>query len=94
MALYVECVARNYLVSSPSHPFQNESHDGSSPSVLPLSHVATYISDKLTCRLNNVSDPKQTAPDGQTIEGRMQRLCEAAADDIKDCANACDAYLK
>ena len=41
-----------------------------------------------------MSDPKKTAPDGQTVEGRMQKLCEAAANDIKMCANACDAYLK
>ncbi|KAF9644577.1 hypothetical protein BDM02DRAFT_928516 [Thelephora ganbajun] len=45
-------------------------------------------------QLKDVSDPKQVAPDGQTIEGRMQELCEAVAEDIKGCANACDTYLK
>lgn len=47
-----------------------------------------------TSRLKNVSDPKQTGPDGQTIKGRMEELCEAASEDIKNCANTCDTYLK
>ena len=45
-------------------------------------------------RLKDVSDPKKIGPDGQTIEGRMQKLCESVAEDIKKCANACDTYLK
>ena len=57
-------------------------------------HPTVYLSDRRNYRLKDVSDPKQVAPDGQTIEGRMQKLCEAVADDIKNCANACDTYLK
>ena len=34
------------------------------------------------------------APDGQTIEGRMEKLCVKVAEDIKRCANTCDTYLK
>ena len=45
-------------------------------------------------RLKDVSDPKKVAPDGQTIEGRMQKLCTDVAGDIKRCAGACDTYLK
>ena len=45
-------------------------------------------------RLKDVSDPEKAAPDGQTIEGRMQKLCANVADDIKRCANTCDTYLK
>ena len=45
-------------------------------------------------RLKDVSDPKKVAHDGQTIEGRMQKLCANVADDIKRCANTCDTYLK
>jgi hypothetical protein len=41
-----------------------------------------------------VPDSTQVASDGETIEGRMQKLCEAAAEDMKDCANVCDTYLK
>lgn len=74
--------------------FQNEGYDGNSPPVRSHPRATVDISDFLICRLNNVSDPKQTAPDGQTVEGRMQKLCEAMAEDIKKCANACDAYLK
>jgi len=47
-----------------------------------------------TSRLKDVDNPKQVAPNGQTIEGRMQKLCEAVAQDIEKCANACDTYLK
>ena len=56
--------------------------------------LTTDLSNWLTSSLNDVSDPKQVAPDGQTIEGRVQILCEAVAGDIKECANVCDAYLK
>ena len=52
------------------------------------------LPDRPTSRLKDISDPKQIAPDGQTIEGRLQNLCEAVAEDIKRCANACDTYLK
>jgi len=41
-----------------------------------------------------VTDVTKIAPDGQTIEGRMQGLCIDAAEDIKNCANVCDTYLK
>lgn len=41
-----------------------------------------------------MTDPTKIAPDGQTIEGRMQGLCNDVAEDIKQCANACDTYLK
>ena len=50
--------------------------------------------DQPTSRLKDVSDSKQIAPDGQTIEGRMQKLCDAVAEDIMACANACDTYFK
>lgn len=45
-------------------------------------------------RLKDVPDPEGVAPDGQTIEMRMQKLCIDAAEDIRQCANTCDAYLK
>lgn len=45
-------------------------------------------------RLKDVPDPRKLAPDGQTIEGQMQKLCVEVADDIRRCANACDTYLK
>ena len=45
-------------------------------------------------RLKDVTDVAKIAPDGQTIEGRMQGLCKDVAEDIKKCANTCDAYLK
>ena len=57
-------------------------------------HLTSCLPDWPTSRLKDVSDPKQIAPDGQTIEGRMQKLCEVVAEDIKKCANACDTYLK
>lgn len=57
-------------------------------------HITAHGSHPLVARLNLVTDPKKMTPGGETIEGRMQRLCEAVAEDIKECANACDAYLK
>ena len=54
----------------------------------------TTQSDRAHCRLKGVKDPTMAAPDGQTIKGRMQGLCEDVAEDIKKCANACDTYLK
>lgn len=45
-------------------------------------------------RLGDVKDAKKVAPDGQTIEGRMQKLCADVAEEIKKCANTCDIYLK
>ncbi|KAJ7058048.1 hypothetical protein C8F01DRAFT_1149302 [Mycena amicta] len=45
-------------------------------------------------QLRNVKDSEETAPDGSTIKGRMQELMKGTADDIKDCANACDTYTK
>ena len=56
--------------------------------------LAAYLFDRSICSLNDVTDTKKIAPDGQTMEGRMQNLCEDVAEDIKKCANACDAYLK
>jgi len=44
--------------------------------------------------LKDVSDPTKVAPDGQTIEDRVQKLCVDVAEDIKRCANTCDTYLK
>ena len=41
-----------------------------------------------------MSDPAKVASDGQTIEGRMQKLCVKVAEDIERCANTCDTYLK
>ncbi|TCD65461.1 hypothetical protein EIP91_002675 [Steccherinum ochraceum] len=45
-------------------------------------------------QLKDVKDPKDVGPDGKTIAARMQSLCEKAADNIKECANACDSYTK
>jgi len=61
---------------------------------VPPSHLAACLPDRPISRLKDVSDPKQVAPDGQTIESQMKTLCETVADNIKECANACDTYLK
>lgn len=41
-----------------------------------------------------MKDVNQTAPDGQTIRGRLQELSITTAEDIKSCANTCDTYSK
>ena len=45
-------------------------------------------------RLRDLKDPKDVGPDGRTIEARLQGLSKKTADDIKNCANACDTYSK
>ncbi|KAF8214062.1 hypothetical protein K438DRAFT_995547 [Mycena galopus ATCC 62051] len=45
-------------------------------------------------QLKNVKDAEEVAPDGSSIRGRMQDLMKGTADDIKSCANTCDAYTK
>jgi hypothetical protein len=50
--------------------------------------------DRAPGRLKDVKDAKQVAPDGSTVEARIQKLCEDVADEIKECANTCDTYLK
>ena len=46
------------------------------------------------CRLRNLKDPTHAAPDGTTVQGRMQSLMQQIAADITECGNACDAYAK
>jgi len=54
----------------------------------------TEFPDQPAPSLKDVPDPNKIALDGQNIEERMKKLCEAAAEDIKQCANVCDTYLK
>ena len=53
-----------------------------------------HHSNPSTCSLNGVTDPQKKAPDGTTIEGRVQKLCEEVAEEIKKCAGACETYLR
>ena len=57
-------------------------------------HAPSHHSNWRRCSLKGVTDLKKTAPDGTTIEGRVQRLCEDVAADIKKCAGSCDTYLR
>lgn len=45
-------------------------------------------------RLRSIKDEETPGADGTPIKARMQALVQRTADDIKDCANACDAYAK
>jgi len=94
LTLYAEYVASNFDEAPPSHKFQDERYDGGSRAVRVHFHLILYLSDCAVSRLKDVTDAKQIAPGGQTIEGRMQELCEAVAKDIKKCANTCDTYLR
>ena len=53
-----------------------------------------HSSNWSTRSLKGVTDPRKRGPDGTTIEGRVQRLCEDVAEDIKKCAGVCDTYLR
>ncbi|KAH9942449.1 uncharacterized protein BXZ73DRAFT_88023 [Epithele typhae] len=45
-------------------------------------------------QLGEIKGPTLIAPDGKTIEARLQGLVIKTADDIKACANTCDVYSK
>jgi hypothetical protein len=44
--------------------------------------------------LKDIKDVSVAAPDGSTIQGRLETLAHDAAKDIKACSNACDTYSK
>ena len=44
--------------------------------------------------MRTIQDEDTPGPDGTTIKARLQGLIKRTADDIKDCANVCDAYAK
>jgi len=78
-----------------SHQCQDERYDGG-PCSVSRSRLPWFEAqaNRIPGRLKDVTDVAKIAPDGQTIEGRMQQLCKDVAEDIKKCANACDTYLK
>jgi len=78
-----------------SHQCQDERYDGG-PCSVSRSRLPWFKAqaNRIPGRLKDVTDVTKIAPDGQTIGGRMQQLCEDVAEDIKKCANACDTYLK
>ncbi|TCD67366.1 hypothetical protein EIP91_010200 [Steccherinum ochraceum] len=45
-------------------------------------------------QLRDVRDPEDVGLDGKPISARLQGLAKQTADDIKNCANACDTYSK
>ena len=47
-----------------------------------------------TLRLRDINGEKRAGEDHTTIAGRMQNLIEKTEQDIKKCANACNAYAK
>ena len=56
--------------------------------------LATHFSDRPAPSLNDVVDPEQVMSDGFTLEGRMQKLCKGAANDITECVRTCREYLE
>lgn len=45
-------------------------------------------------RLRSIKDEDAPGFDGMTIKARLQGLVERSAEDVKECANTCDAYSK
>ncbi|EED77713.1 predicted protein [Postia placenta Mad-698-R] len=54
----------------------------------------SILAHELSGGLKNVKDEAVTAPDGVTIEARLQGLMKQTAGDIQSCGNVCDAYSK
>ena len=94
LVLYVEYVASNFSGAPPSYNYRMKDMMGVLVQCVLHSRLTAYLPDRPMSRSKDASDPKQIAPDGQTIEDRMKKLCEDVAEDIKKCANACDTYLK
>ncbi|KAF8581694.1 hypothetical protein K439DRAFT_202072 [Ramaria rubella] len=57
-------------------------------------HVEMKDTMGMLMQLKEVKDADEIAPDGTTIKGRLGVLVNQTAQDIKDCANACDTYSK
>jgi len=95
LALYTEYVVKCYRKLMWSHQHQDERYDDSPCSVSFLrSPWFRTSADYGPGRLRGVKDVAKIAPDGKTMKGRMQGLCNDVAEDIKKCANTCDTYLK
>jgi hypothetical protein len=45
-------------------------------------------------RLNDLRDPVVLRPNDKSIKDRMGQLVKEAAQDIKECGNACDVWMK
>lgn len=45
-------------------------------------------------RLRHMKDPKEVAPDGSTLDDRIQGLMQKIAKDITNAGSACDVYMK
>ncbi|KAI0692702.1 hypothetical protein BC835DRAFT_1416357 [Cytidiella melzeri] len=45
-------------------------------------------------RLKDITDPEIIGPNGSIIKGKLQTLVDSATQDMKDCGNACDAWMK
>ncbi|GBE88956.1 hypothetical protein SCP_1403640 [Sparassis crispa] len=60
--------------------------------------TALYVEMKdmiaVLIQLKNVKDVEDVGPGGITLKGRLQNLVKTTANDMKKCANACDAYSK
>jgi len=95
VALYVEYAARDSPRYNSPHYSTSRMRDMMGVLVqCVLPSIMHCSPDRNVYRLKDVSDPKKVAPNGQTIEGRMQELCAGVAKDITRCANTCDTYLK
>ena len=91
LVLYAEYVASNFDGAPPSHKFQDKRYDGGSRAVRVHFHLIVCLSDCPTSRLKDVSDPKKIALDDKT---KLEKLCEAVAEDIRKCAITCDTYCE
>jgi hypothetical protein len=59
-----------------------------------LSFISIQRSSLTSRRLKDIENDKLTAPDGTSIEDRLKSLVDRTANDIKECSNLCDTYMK
>jgi hypothetical protein len=57
-------------------------------------HPSSRIHTLTFCSLKGIENDRLIAPDGTIIEDHLKLLVGRTADDIKNCSNVCDAYMK
>lgn len=48
----------------------------------------------ISCSIKDIHDPEIVEADGTVVQDKIRELSNTAAKDIRECANACDAWNK
>ncbi|THH27686.1 hypothetical protein EUX98_g6507 [Antrodiella citrinella] len=61
-----------------------------------IQYIYTEMKDMMIVllQLKDVMELNDLGPDGNTLASKLEPLCRQVAEDVKACANTCDAFLK